>query len=59
MMRGTVFKRKGATTYNVILELGRDPTTGKRLQKWHTGYKNKKEAERALVELLSSVQTGT
>jgi integrase len=58
-MRGTIFKRKGASTYSVIIELGRDPTTGKRRQKWHAGYKSKKEAERALVELLGNVQQGT
>src|SRR5215207_2119831 len=58
-MRGTIFKRKGATTYSVIIEMGKDPDTGKRRQKWHTGYRNKKEAERALVELLGTVQQGT
>lgn len=58
-MRGCIHKRKGASTYSVIIELGRDPATGKRRQKWHNGYKNKKEAERALVELLGSVQQGS
>jgi integrase len=58
-MRGCIHKRKGASTYSVVIELGRDPETGKRRQKWHSGYKNKKEAERALTELLGSVQQGT
>ncbi len=55
-MRGSVVRRgKG---YSVVVELGRDPETGKRRQKWHSGYRTKKEAEAALAELVGSVNRG-
>jgi hypothetical protein len=56
-MRGCVYKRHNG--YAVIIELGKDPVTGKCRQKWHSGFKTKKEAERALTELLGSVQQGS
>jgi hypothetical protein len=36
-MRGSVFKRKGRKTWSVIVNLGRDPKTGRRKQEWHNG----------------------
>jgi integrase len=56
-MRGSV-KKRGAG-YSVIIELERDPVTGKRRQKWHSGYPTKRAAERALAEMVSSVHSGT
>lgn len=35
-MRGSVVKRGAG--YSVVVELDRDPVTGKRRQKWHSGY---------------------
>ena len=55
-MRGSVVKR--GDSYAVVIELDRDPITGKRRQKWHSGYKNKKAAERALTELLAAKDKG-
>jgi Arm DNA-binding domain len=55
-MKGTVIKRGGK--WSVVLDLGPDPTTRKRLRKWHSGYATKKEAERARVELLHQLVTG-
>lgn len=55
-MRGTVIKRGGS--WSVVLDLGRDET-GRRVRKWHSGYRSKKEAERARVELLGRVHQGT
>src|SRR5919199_108520 len=55
-MKGTVIKRGGK--WSVVLDLGPDPTTGKRLRRWHSGYATKKEAERARVELLHQLVTG-
>jgi integrase len=55
-MRGSVVKR--GNEYTVVVELDRDPITGKRRQKWHSGYKNKKAAERALTELLAAKDKG-
>jgi hypothetical protein len=56
-MRGSVVKR--GTGYSVVVELDRDPQTGKRRQKWHSGYRTKREAERAVAELVGDVNRGT
>jgi integrase len=56
-MRGSVGKRGDG--YSVVVELDRDPITAKRRQKWHSGYRTKREAERALTELLAAVDKGT
>jgi integrase len=56
-MRGSIVKRgKG---YSVVLDLGVDPQTGKRRQKWHAGYRTKRAAEAAVAELVGSINTGT
>jgi integrase len=54
-MRGTVIKRGNG--YSVVLDLGRGPD-GKRVRKWHSGYRTKKLAEAARVELLAQRQHG-
>ncbi len=54
-MRGTIIKR--GVSYSVVLDLGRGPD-GRRIRKWHSGYKTKKEAERAQVELLGRLNQG-
>jgi integrase len=56
-MRGSVVKRGAG--YSVVVELDRDPVTGKRRQKWHSGYPTKRAAERALAEMVTSVHQGT
>jgi integrase len=56
-MRGTVIKR--GNTWSVVVEVGRDPTSGERVRKWHSGFKSKKEAERARTKLLSRLDEGT
>jgi integrase len=56
-MRGSVVKRGNG--YSVVVELDRDPITGKRRQKWHSGYRTKRDAERALTELLAAKDSGT
>jgi len=53
-MRGTVFKRKGRKTWSVIVDLDRDQS-GKRKQEWHNGYRTKREAERALTEIMGRI----
>jgi integrase len=54
-MRGSVIKR--GSTYSIVLDLGRGPD-GKRQRKWHSGYRTRKEAERARIELLARVDQG-
>ena len=55
-MRGSVVK-KGDRWY-VKIELDVDPGTGRRRQKWHSGFTTPREAERARVDLLSKFDRG-
>lgn len=55
-MRGTVIKR--GKTWSVVVDLGRD-SAGQRVRRWHSGYRTRKEAERARVELLGRLDQGT
>ncbi|MBL7208523.1 MAG: tyrosine-type recombinase/integrase, partial [Dehalococcoidia bacterium] len=56
-MKGHIRQRsKGSWT--IVIDVGRDPQTGKRRQQWHTVHGTKKDAERALRELLQAVETG-
>ncbi|HVA73748.1 MAG TPA: tyrosine-type recombinase/integrase [Acidimicrobiales bacterium] len=55
-MRGSVV-RKGGRWY-VKIELDPDPTTGSRRQKWHSGYRTRRDAERARIDLLSKFDRG-
>lgn len=50
--------KRGAAGYSVVVELERDPVTGKRRQKWHSGFSTKRAAERALAEMVAAVHTG-
>jgi hypothetical protein len=56
-MRGSVVRRGDG--YTVVVELDRDPVTNKRRQKWHSGYRTKRDAERALSEIVASLHTGS
>jgi integrase len=55
-MRGSVVKK--GDRYYVKIELDVDPATGRRRQKWHSGYRTKREAERARIDLLSKLDRG-
>lgn len=55
-MRGSVIRRD--SVYYVKIELDPDPGTGKRRTKWHSGFRTKREAERARVDLLSKFDRG-
>ncbi len=48
-MRGHIRKRS-KDSYSIIIDLGNDPLTGKRKQKWFTVQGNKKQAEKFLTE---------
>ena len=47
-----------AATAGVVVELDRDPVTGKRRRKWHSGYRTRRGAE-APVANLSRLQRGS
>jgi len=54
-MRGHI--RKRGSTYSIVVDIGRDEN-GKRKQKWYSGYKTKKEAEKALADIIAKVEKG-
>ena len=56
-MQGTV-TIKGERYYPVF-DIGRDPATGKRRQKWGPGFRTKREAQNWLTEAVSQVNKGT
>ena len=56
-MRGHITKR-GKDSYTIVLNLGRDPETGKRKQQWVSVKGTKKEAEKRLSELVSQLDNG-
>jgi integrase len=47
--------RKRGSKWCFVIELGRDPQTGKRRQKWVSGFDTKKEAQKAMHEMLAKV----
>lgn len=57
-MRGHIVKR-GKDSYSIVLSMGYDPTTGKRLRQWVSVKGNKKEAELKLSELQRQIDTGS
>ena len=57
-MRGHIIKRY-EDSYNIVLNLGTDPATGKRKQQWITVKGTKKEAEKRLADMLHQLDTGT
>jgi integrase len=59
-MRGHIVKRyKNSNSWNIVLNLGRDPQTGKRRQQWITVKGTKKDAERQLMAELARLDSGT
>lgn len=56
-MRGYI--RKRGKTYSYTVDVGRNPDTGKRMQKSKGGFKTKKEAQEALNNLVYEVNKGT
>ena len=57
MSRGHV--RKRGNRWAVVVERGPDPITGKRRQKWVSGFATKKEAEQEKTRLLREIDTST
>ena len=57
-MRGHIVKR-GQNSYTIVVDLGRDPATGKRKQQWVSIKGPKKDAEKRLAELLHQLDTGS
>ena len=57
-MRGSVVQKpKGTGQWYVVLDLEGQP--GRRRQKWHSGYRSRRDAEKGLTALLSAQDGGT
>jgi integrase len=56
-MKGHV-RQRSKGTWSIVIDVGRDPKTGKRRQQWYTVKGTKKDAERELREKLRSLETG-
>ena len=54
-MRGHISKK--GEKYYIVLDIGVDEN-GVRKQKWHSGYKTKKEAEKTMTRLISDIEKG-
>ena len=55
-MRGSVVKR--GRTWSYVVDIGRDPESGRRRQQWKGGFATKREAELALRRALDAVDAG-
>lgn len=65
-MKGHYFKRNCkckiencGCTWTYVVDIGKDPLTGERRQKWKGNFNTKQEAQIAVAELLSKVNKGT
>ncbi|MGE7427148.1 tyrosine-type recombinase/integrase [Bacillus thuringiensis] len=56
-MKGHI--RKRGNKYCIVIDIGPDPETGKRRQKWFSGYKTKKEAENDVAKKITELNEGT
>ena len=56
-MKGSITQRSPGS-YSIILDLGKDPATGKRRQKWHTFRGTKREAEIECARLITEMGAG-
>src|SRR5256885_2314803 len=55
-MRGHV--RKRGNKWAVVVDIGIDES-GRRQQKWHSGYNTRKDADAALTEIVGKLRAGT
>jgi integrase len=58
-MRGRIIKRKGSINYTIVLQIGLDPVSGKRKQRWITAGTSKRDAEKKLANLINDLDSGS
>ncbi len=51
--------RRRGTTWAFVVDIGRDPSTGARKQRWRSGFRTRKAAERELAATLHQLDVGT
>lgn len=54
IVKGHIAKK--GKRYYIVVDIGRDPKTGKRQQKWFSGYRTKKEAQKDLTRILYELE---
>ncbi|MGD0856105.1 MAG: site-specific integrase [Dehalococcoidia bacterium] len=57
-MRGHV-KQRSKGSWSIVIDIGKDPATGKRRQQWYTVKGTKREADSKMRELLETKEKGT
>lgn len=57
-MASAHLRKRGDKSWSIILELGEDPATGKRIQKWVTFHGTKRDAEVCKAELITDAERG-
>lgn len=57
-MRGHI-RQRAKGSWSLVVDVGRDPSTGKRRQVWKTFRGTKKQAEAELARVVSAIETGT
>ena len=58
-LRISVDRKRGKKSWAIIIDIRRDPKTGRRRQKWHSVQGTKRDAEAELIRLLHQLQTDT
>lgn len=51
-------RQRSKGSWTLVVDMGKDPETGKRRQRWHTIRGNKRDAERALRQMLLAMEKG-
>ena len=57
-MKGSIRKNPKTGKYDITVDIGRDPGTGKRKQKMKRGFLTKQEAEKAITKILNDINEG-
>jgi integrase len=57
-MKGSI-RQRSKGSWEIAIDIGRDPSTGKRLQHWETVRGTKRDAQQRLAELLVSIEQGS
>jgi len=57
-MKGHI-RQRSKGSWEIVIDVGRDPSTGKRLQHWETVRGTKRDAQQRLAELLVTIEQGS